>query len=87
LEAEEAFLAGGKYRTAPEIAAWQTAERDPVTRFESFLGRQGMADAATLSNIQKDVAETVEKAVAHAEAGEPADTQLAYSLMFAGQEA
>ncbi len=87
LEAEEAFLAGGKYRTAPEIAAWQTPERDPVSRFESFLGRQGMADAAVLSAIQQEVADSVEKAVAHAEAGEPADTKLAYSLMFAGQEA
>ena len=45
LEAEDAFLAGGKYRTAPEIAAWQTPERDPVLRFESVLRAQGMADA------------------------------------------
>ena len=87
LEAEEAFLAGGKYRTAPEIAAWQTPERDPVSRFESFLRRKGLADADAIDAIQKEVAETVANAVAHAEAGEPADTKLAYSLMFAGQEA
>jgi acetoin:2,6-dichlorophenolindophenol oxidoreductase subunit alpha len=87
LEAEEAFLAGGKYRTAPEIAAWQTPERDPLLRFESVLRGQGIADADALGKIQKDVADAVAAAVAHAEAGVPADTKLAHSLMFAGQEA
>src|SRR5271170_2388357 len=87
LEAEEAFLAGGTYRTAPEIAAWQTADRDPLPRFETFLRAQGMATADAIGTIQKEVAETVANAVAHAEAGEPADPKLAHSLMFAGQEA
>ncbi len=87
LEAEDAFLAGGKYRTAREIAAWQTAERDPITRFESLLRRHGVADEAAIGAIQKEIADAVANAVAHAEAGEPADTKLAYSLMFAGQEA
>jgi TPP-dependent pyruvate/acetoin dehydrogenase alpha subunit len=87
LEAEEAFLAGGKYRTAEEILGWQAADRDPITRFETVLRAQGEATDADLAAIQQDVAAEVEAAVAHAEIGAPADPKLAYSLMFAGQEA
>jgi len=87
LEAEEAFLAGGKYRTAEEIVGWQAADRDPISRFETVMKAQGTATDADLARIQRQVADQVEAAVAHAEAGEPADTKLAYSLMFAGQEA
>ena len=87
LEAEEAFLAGGKYRTAEEIVGWQAADRDPITRFETVMKARGTATDADLTAIQREVADQVEAAVAHAEAGEPADTKLAYSLMFAGQEA
>jgi pyruvate dehydrogenase E1 component alpha subunit len=87
LEAEDAFLAGGKYRTAEEVVMWQAADRDPVTRFEIVLRNLGLADEDDLASIRRDVAAAVDAAVAHAEAGEPADPQLAYSLMFAGQEA
>ena len=87
LEAEEAFLAGGKYRTAEEIVGWQAADRDPISRFETVMKARGTATDADLAEIQRQVASQVEEAVAHAEAGEPADIKLAYSLMFAGQEA
>jgi acetoin:2,6-dichlorophenolindophenol oxidoreductase subunit alpha len=87
LEAEEAFLAGGKYRTAEEIVGWQAADRDPITRFETVLRAQGEATDADFDAIQKEVAAEVDAAVAFAEAGVPADPKLAYSLMFAGQEA
>jgi TPP-dependent pyruvate/acetoin dehydrogenase alpha subunit len=86
LEAEDAFLAGGKYRTAEDIAKWQTPDRDPILRFETVLKAEGVAEADLLA-VQRQVAEEVEAAAAHAEAGQPADPKLPYSLMFAGQEA
>ncbi len=87
LEAEDAFLAGGTYRSKDDIKAWQTPDRDPIGRFETFLLEQRVTDTGTIAAIQAKVAEAVDAAVAYAEAGEPADPMLPYSLMFADQEA
>lgn len=87
LEAEDAFLAGGKYRTSEDIQAWQTAGKDPILRFETFLHSEEIATPSELQAVHNSVAVQVEDAVAFAEAGTDADPQLAYSLMFADQEA
>jgi TPP-dependent pyruvate/acetoin dehydrogenase alpha subunit len=87
LEAEDAFLAGGTYRSKDDIKAWQTPDRDPIARFETFLLEQRVTDTGVIAAIQTKVAEAVDAAVAYAEAGEPADPMLPYSLMFADQEA
>lgn len=87
LEAEDAFLQGGRYREAEEISAWQTPERDPITRFQAQLLSEGVLTEADLALIAADAARQVDQAVAFAESAEDADVDLAPSLMFAHQEA
>ncbi len=87
LEAEDAFLGGGRYRTTEQINAWKTPERDPLIRFESLIKAQRLATPEQLQNIHDFVAKQVEAAVEYAEAGPPADVALALSLMFVDQEA
>ncbi len=85
LEAEALFLAGGRYRDDAEIEAWRA--KDPVERLRTRLTSAGAADAAELEAANARVLQQVEEAVAYAEAGEPADPELAATLMFVGQEA
>jgi len=87
LEAEDAFLGGGTYRTKEEIAAWQESTRDPILRFELALRSQGLADEAAIVGAQERVRQLVASAEAFAIASEHADPMLSYSLMFANQEA
>ena len=87
LEAEDAFLGGGTYRTKEEIVAWQQPDRDPIKRFETYLLEHQWADAGAIAAIEAKVNAQVDAAMAYAEAGQPADTELAYSLMFAPEEA
>ncbi|MCP5145867.1 MAG: thiamine pyrophosphate-dependent dehydrogenase E1 component subunit alpha [Gammaproteobacteria bacterium] len=87
LEAEDAFLAGGKYRSKEEIEAWQTKERDPISRFETYLTSNGIMDEAAIAAIHARVQQQVDDAVKFAEAGDDADPKLSYTLMFADQEA
>lgn len=87
LEAEDAFLGGGTYRSAEEISAWQQASHDPILRFQAFLTGEDIANAADLAAVEQSVLDEVEEAVAFAEAGEDADPELAFSLMFENQEA
>lgn len=87
LEAEDAFLGGGKYRTSDQIEAWKSAERDPLVRFETLLGAKGWAGPEQLQALHESVARQIEDAVAYAQAGPPVDVNLAPSLMFVDQEA
>jgi pyruvate dehydrogenase E1 component alpha subunit len=87
LEAEDAFLGGGTYRTKEEIAAWQEPTRDPILRFEAALHSEGLADRGAIAAVQERVVQLVATAEAFAIASEPADPMLPYSLMFANQAA
>src|SRR5262252_4472024 len=84
-EFEAVVLSGGKYRDEEEIEAWRRS--DPIARFRSRLVSSGTAAAADLDRIDAEVLDRVEDAVAYAEAGEPADPELAETLMFAPEPA
>ncbi|HWH20220.1 MAG TPA: thiamine pyrophosphate-dependent enzyme, partial [Solirubrobacterales bacterium] len=83
-EAEAFVLGTGRYRTEEEIEAWR--EQDPIARFRAGLIDGGTAQAAELDGIDAGVLERVREAVAYAQAGEPADPELALTLMFAPEE-
>jgi pyruvate dehydrogenase E1 component alpha subunit len=87
LEAEDAFLGGGKYRTAQQIEEWTAPGKDPLVRFETWIRSAGLADPEKVRAVQQTVAKKIEDAVAYAEAGPAADVELAPTLMFLGQEA
>src|SRR6185437_13864934 len=80
-EAETFVLGTGRYRTEEEIEAWR--RQDPIARFRATLIDGGTAQAAELDGIDAGVLERVRDAVAYAQAGEPADPELALTLMFA----
>jgi acetoin:2,6-dichlorophenolindophenol oxidoreductase subunit alpha len=81
-EAESFVLAGGRYRECAEIEGWRA--RDPIERLGSRLLASGAADTAALDGLDARIRERVDAAVAFAEAGQPADPELALTLMFAG---
>jgi acetoin:2,6-dichlorophenolindophenol oxidoreductase subunit alpha len=83
-EAESFVLGTGRYREPEEIEAWR--QRDPIARFRSVLTSSGTASAADLDRIEAAVLDRVADAVAYAEAGQPADPELAETLMFAPEE-
>jgi acetoin:2,6-dichlorophenolindophenol oxidoreductase subunit alpha len=83
-EAEAFVLGDGRYRDAGEIEDWRS--KDPIARFRSGLVSSGTAAEADLDRIEAAVLERVADAVAYAEAGLPADPELAETLMFAPQE-
>ncbi len=87
LEAEDAMLGGGVYRSKEDIVAWQSQERDPIPRFERHLLDTGIVAADEIRQIQNKIDSLVEDAVAYANVGEDADVTLAPTLMFAEQEA
>lgn len=80
-EFETVVLSGGSYRDQDEIEAWR--RKDPIEAFRAQLTAQGSASAADLDAIEAGVLSQVEDAVAYAEAGQPADPELALTLMFA----
>jgi pyruvate dehydrogenase E1 component alpha subunit len=84
-EAESFVLGGGRYRDGEEIEAWR--QKDPIALFRARLQASGAASAADLDAIDAGVLDRVTEAVAYAEAGEPADPELAETLMFAPEEA
>ncbi len=84
LEAEALFLAGGKYREEAEIEEWR--KRDPLDRARERLTAAGVR-AADLDALNTRILRTVGEAVQFAQESEPADTELAFDLMFAGQKA
>jgi pyruvate dehydrogenase E1 component alpha subunit len=55
------------YRTAEEVQRWR--ERDPIELFAAQLRRDGFIDDATLDELEGDVADELDGAVAFAEAG------------------
>ncbi len=84
-EAESFVLGTGRYRSDEEIAGWRQ-DNDPIARFRSRLVSDGTASAAQLDRIEAEVLDRVNEAVAYAEAGQPADPELAETLMFAPEE-
>jgi TPP-dependent pyruvate/acetoin dehydrogenase alpha subunit len=84
-EAEAFVLGAGRYRDEAEIEAWRKG--DPIARFRGQLLSSGAAAQAHLERIDAEVRDRVADAVAYAEAGQPADPELAQTLMFAPQEA
>jgi pyruvate dehydrogenase E1 component alpha subunit len=83
LEAEDLFLGGQKYREKDEIESWK--KRCPLIVSRAQLEKGGAADVARLEEIEKRVMAQVDEAVRFAEESEPADPELAFSLMFDGQ--
>ena len=84
LEAEDLFLAGGKYREREEIEEWRL--KDPLDRTRERLTAAGVS-AADLQTLDARIARTVEDAVKFAQESEAADPELALDLMFVGQKA
>lgn len=83
-EAEAFVLSGGRYRQDEEIAAWR--EKDPIDRLGAQLLASGVADDASLAAIDTRILGRVDHAVGFAEAGTPADPELAEKLMFVREE-
>ena len=83
MEFEKELLAGGKYRELDEIEAWK--KKDPIDRYAAKLQQSGVANAAKLDEIEKRVAQTVADADKFSHASEPADEELVFDIMFAGQ--
>jgi pyruvate dehydrogenase E1 component alpha subunit len=80
-EGEEHYLAGRSYRTQEEINEWKSPARDPISRFRTYLVSGGLCNDAELDAIDADIRVQVDRAVTFAEAGEPADPDLAFRLM------
>ncbi len=83
-EAESFVLGPGRYRDEAEIDAWR--RNDPVEKFRSRLIADQAAGPAVLDEIESAAAARVAAAVAYAEAGQPADPDLAPTLMFAPED-
>jgi pyruvate dehydrogenase E1 component alpha subunit len=84
LEAEAMLLDSG-YRDETEIEAWR--RRDPIDRLAARLRSAGTCGEDELTAIGARVSRTASEAAAAAEAAGPADPELAFTLMFAGQRA
>ena len=83
LESEDLFLAGGKYREKQEVEEWR--KLDPIARLANFLVSKRACTTSHLDGITSKIAGVVEDAVKFAEASEPADPELTFEVMFAGQ--
>lgn len=83
LESEDLFLAGGKYREKQEVEEWR--KLDPIARLANFLASKRACTTSQLDGIASKIAGVVEDAVKFAEASEPADPELTFEVMFAGQ--
>jgi pyruvate dehydrogenase E1 component alpha subunit len=83
MEFEKELLAGGKYREAEEIDSWR--KKDPIDRYAAKLTQSGAATAAKLEEIGARVAKIVADADKFSHDSEPADDELVFDLMFAGQ--
>ena len=85
IEAEPMMLGGGKYRDDTEIEEW--TKKCPIQRLRGHLLETGAAPARTIEEIEARIRGVVADAAAYAEAGDPADPELSFDLMFAGQRA
>ena len=83
LESEDLFLAGGKYREKQEVEQWR--KLDPIARLAELLVSENVCAASQLDAITTKVAGIVEDAVKFADTSEPADPELTFDVMFAGQ--
>ena len=83
LEAEAVIL-DSTYRDEAEIEQWR--RRDPIDRLRGRLSAAGACDDAGFAEIESRVSGTVADAAAFAEESEPADPELAFDLMFVGQQ-
>jgi len=83
LESEDLFLAGGKYREKQEVEEWR--KLDPIARLAELLISENVRAASQLDAITTKVAGIVEDAVKFADTSEPADPELTFDVMFAGQ--
>jgi pyruvate dehydrogenase E1 component alpha subunit len=83
MEFEKELLAGGKYRELEEIEQWRA--KDPIDRYGKRLTESGVATAAQLQDIDARVAKTVAEADKFSHDSEPANEDLVFELMFAGQ--
>lgn len=79
------MLGTGRYRQQVEIDGWLS--RHPIARAKGRLVELGAAPADELQAPDARVRREVEEAAAYAEAGQPADPELAETLMFATGEA
>ena len=84
MEFEKELLAGGKYRELEEIEDWR--KRDPIDNYSKKLLDARITTQAKLDEIGARVARTVDESVAFSHASEPADIELVFDLMFAGQK-
>jgi len=76
----EATMLKTPYRPAEEIEAWRG--RDPIRLYAGRLVASGVASAADIAKLDREMEEIVENAVQAAEAAPPPDNDLAKSLMF-----
>src|SRR6185437_15192257 len=84
MEFEKELLAGGAYRNQQEIDDW--IARDPIARWGGTLMERGVANAARLEEISARITQIVADAVKFSHESEPADPELVFYLMFAGQK-
>ncbi|MCC6947633.1 MAG: thiamine pyrophosphate-dependent dehydrogenase E1 component subunit alpha [Bradyrhizobiaceae bacterium] len=84
LEAEKSFLKS-PYREDREIEEWR--QRDPLRRFKDYLTGERICDGGEIDALEAEIAEIVEDAARFAEAGEPADPNLVFDIMFHEQRA
>jgi pyruvate dehydrogenase E1 component alpha subunit len=83
MEFEKELLAGGKYREPEEIEQWRA--KDPIDRYGKKLVSAGVATPAKLQELDARVAKIVADADKFSHESEPADADLVFDLMFAGQ--
>ncbi len=84
IEAEEAFLQGGSYRSREEIDQWKP--RDPIERFSKKLLGDGILNAQELEHIEARVRAAVQAAAAFAQESGLPDASQVFEFMFAGQQ-
>jgi pyruvate dehydrogenase E1 component alpha subunit len=56
-----------RYRTKQEVERWK--QRDPIATLGALLEREGGFDAASIELLEREIAESIDDAVAFAEAG------------------
>jgi pyruvate dehydrogenase E1 component alpha subunit len=84
LEAEKSFLKSA-YRESAEIEEWRS--RDPIERFATYLRGEAIVDQREIDALEQEIAGVVEDAASFAEAGDPADPNLVFDVMFHEQRA
>ena len=84
MEAESLLLGGQSYRDPAEIESWQA--RCPIAALRNQLAALGPVETSRLTQIEAHIMTRVDDAVKFAVASEPADPELAFSLMFDGQQ-